>query len=256
MNNSMEKIIVNDPAWFKHWFDTSFYHQLYAHRSDEEAAGFIDELLEVLNPPVNSRMLDLGCGSGRHSRYLASKGFNVIGIDLAASTIRAANKFRTTSLQFHRLDMREPFGTAHFDYVFNFFTSFGYFKNDKENNKVISNISSALKPGGILVMDYINVAYAEERMVSFEKKEIDGIIYNIHRSMDEKHFFKKIIIDDMQAGKPLEFTEQVRKFRLYDFDIMFKKNGLQIQQVYGDYHLRNYDTENSPRLILVAKKQL
>jgi SAM-dependent methyltransferase len=254
MKNSTEKIIVRDEPWFKNWFDSSFYHKLYANRDENEAAGFIDELLEELQPEKRSYMLDLGCGNGRHSRYLASKGFNVTGIDLAASSIRYANNFKTPSLKFYRHDMRMAFGRNYFDYIFNFFTSFGYFKDDNENDKVINNMAASLKPGGILVMDYINVIPAERKLIAEETKEIDGVIYHIHRHADKNHFFKKIVIDDMLQGNPFEFTEQVAKFSFEDFETMFSNNGLQIQQVYGDYQLGNYDIEKSPRLILIAKK--
>src|SRR5215208_3572942 len=102
--------ITQDSSWFIKWFDSSFYHQLYANRDEHEAKSFIDELLLELQPATNVSMLDLGCGAGRHSRYLASKGYNVTGIDLASSSIRAARQSKTENVQFYRHDMRTSFG--------------------------------------------------------------------------------------------------------------------------------------------------
>ena len=82
-------------AWFEKWFDSSFYQKLYANRDEKEASGFVNELLSELQPPPYSRMLDLGCGNGRYSKWLASKGFDVTGIDLAASSIRDAKKYES-----------------------------------------------------------------------------------------------------------------------------------------------------------------
>ena len=65
---------IQNIPWFKRWFDSAYYHKLYGNRNEQEAADFIDELLEYLQPAPNSTMLDLGCGAGRHSRKLASKG--------------------------------------------------------------------------------------------------------------------------------------------------------------------------------------
>ena len=76
--------------WFVTWFDSSHYHRLYAHRDDAEAAGFIDALIGRLRPRDGSRVLDLGCGAGRHARHLARKGYDTTGIDLSASGIAAA----------------------------------------------------------------------------------------------------------------------------------------------------------------------
>jgi SAM-dependent methyltransferase len=256
--NSMKKLIEKnievDKAWFKHWFDSSFYHKLYAHRNEKEAANFIDELISELQPAPFSRMLDLGCGNGRHCKQLAAKGFNVIGIDLAASGIREAKKWESKTLRFYRQDMRIPFGKNSFDYVFNFFTSFGYFNDPADDHKVVANISAALRPDGILVMDYINSAPAEKKLKAAEDKEIDGVMYHISRWTDEKHFFKKIVIDELLFGEPLEYIEQVKKISVDDFEDLFKEHGLRIVNVFGNYQLNNYDQENSPRIILIAKK--
>ena len=248
--------IANNPAWFNTWFDTFFYHQLYGHRNEKEAADFIDNLLMEMQPPQGSRMLDLGCGAGRHAKHLASKGFDVTGLDLAASSIREARKFEKINLHFMRHDMREPFGNNQFDYVFNFFTSFGYFNLEEENNKVIANMAAALRQGGYLVIDYINSVYSEERLIPSEKKEIDGMVYHITRWMDEKNFYKKINIENLGPGKSYDYIEQVAKFNIDEFNKMFLRNGLQLQNVFGNYNLDGFNNNSSPRLILLAKKNL
>ena len=251
MKNTMK--IENNDNWYKQWFDSAFYHQLYSNRSEKEATDFIDTLMDELNPPANSKVLDLGCGAGRHAKWLAAKGFDVTGLDLAASSIRSAKRYEKTNLRFAKHDMRDAFGKNHFDYVFNFFTSFGYFKNDEENHKVIRNIYNALKPGGSLVLDYLNVTWCEDRLVTEETKEIDGIVYHISRWSDEKFFYKKIVIENMPAGHS-EFVEQVAKFDLNAFEYMFEQNGLKLVKVYGDYQLNEYNTVSSPRMILLAIK--
>lgn len=253
MKNKIELKIENNAHWYKKWFDSVFYHQLYSNRSEKEATDFIDVLIEELKPSTNSRMLDLGCGAGRHAKWLAAKGFDVTGLDLAASSIRSAKNYEKTNLRFAKHDMRDPFGKNSFDYVFNFFTSFGYFKNDEENHKVIRNIHHALKPGGSLVLDYLNVAWCEDRLVAEETREIDSIVYHISRWTDEEFFYKKIAIENMPPAQS-EFIEQVAKFDLNEFDDMFERNGLKLEKVCGDYHLNKYDTVASPRMILFAKK--
>ena len=254
MKDTIELKIDNNVNWYKQWFDSVFYHQLYSNRSEKEANDFIDALMDELKPSANSKMLDLGCGTGRHAKWVAAKGFNVTGLDLAASSIRSAKQYEKTNLRFVRHDMRDPFGKNHFDYVFNFFTSFGYFTNDEENHQVIRNISHSLKPNGSLVLDYLNVAWCEERLVAEETKEIDGIVYHISRWTDERFFYKKITIENMPAGQS-EFVEQVARLDLSDFDHMFERNGLTLEKVYGDYQLNKYDSVLSPRLILLAKKR-
>src|SRR6185436_16836688 len=86
--------------WFASWFDSVHYHKLYAHRDDTEAARFLDALIVRLGLHHGARVLDLGCGAGRHSRYLAAKGLRVTGIDLAAGSIRTAKQNEQPWLRF------------------------------------------------------------------------------------------------------------------------------------------------------------
>lgn len=242
-------------AWFKDWFNSHYYHLLYFKRDEQEAADFIDALLQKLNPPVGSQMLDVGCGRGRHSIYLASKGYPVTGIDISTESIEEAKEQESESLEFFVHDMRLPFRMNYYDYAFNFFTSFGFFRTRREHDNAIRTIAQSLKTGGVFVIDYLNVHYVENHLQYQSEIEKDGIQFSITRWLDENHFYKKIVVEDeANLDIPLEFTERVAKFSLGDFNDMLAFYGLQIQEVYGSYQFEPYHISNSPRLIIVAKK--
>lgn len=256
----MESAIVTQPVgpgarWFASWFDSVHYQKLYAHRDAGEARGFVEALLARLKPPSGAVMLDLGCGAGRHARHLAAGGFDVTGLDLAASAISEASQFEGPALRFRRHDMRLSFGVRAFDYVFSFFTSFGYFDDGLEQRAVVRNMARALKPGGRLMLDYLNTGYADEHLTPHEVKEVDGVAYRIHRWTDTQRFFKRIVVEDGSGGAPIEYREQVARFSLADFDRMLALHDLDIVELYGDYNLHAYDARTSPRLILVARKR-
>jgi SAM-dependent methyltransferase len=242
-------------AWFKDWFNSPYYHQLYINRDEQEAAVFIDLLITHLQPPAGAAMLDVACGKGRHSIQLAGKGFDVTGIDLSEESIEEALQSESDTLHFYRHDMRLPFRINYYDYAFNFFTSFGYFKTKREHDNAIRTIAQSIKQHGHFVMDYLNVHFTERQIEPTATKDIDGIIFNITKWFDEHHFYKKIVVEDAELEEPLEFTERVAKFSLADFKNMFAHQGLVIQEVYGDYSFAKYDEQHSPRLIMIAGKE-
>ena len=242
------------PEWFSSWFDSPHYHTLYAHRDDREAAGFIDSLIARLHPADGARALDLGCGAGRHARQLASQGLNVVGLDLSSHSIQTASRFEHARLRFARHDMRRPFGTNAFDYVFNLFTSFGYFGDPADHLAVVRHVARSLRTGGRLVLDYLNVRYAETHQIRDEVIDRAGARYRVSRWSDARHFFKRIVVDDRRSERPLEPTERVAKFSLHDFQFMLGLYGISLEEAYGDYRLCDYDADASPRLILVGRK--
>ena len=245
---------MSEKPWFKDWFNSPYYHKLYFQRDEAEAAAFIDKLIDQLQPAPLSSMLDVACGKGRHAFHLSNKGFDVTGIDLSEDSILEAKEFETEHLQFFLHDMRLPFWINYFDYAFNFFTSFGYFKTRREHDNSIRTIAQSLKHNGVFIMDYLNVHYAEDHLMHKSEKQIDDVNYYITKWYDETHFFKKIVVEDDGLEDPLEYTEKVAKFSLGDFTDMFAFQGLQIQEVYGDYAFNNYDVRKSPRLLMIARK--
>jgi SAM-dependent methyltransferase len=241
--------------WFKDWFNTPYYHQLYFKRDETEAAAFIDKLIERLNPLPNALMLDVACGKGRHSIHLASKGFDVTGIDLSIDSIAEALESETDKLHFFTHDMRLPFWINYFDYAFNFFTSFGYFNTQREHDNAIRTIAQSVKKDGTFVLDYLNVQYAEDKLIASSQKQIDESIFTITKWHDPTHFYKKISVQAPELTTPIEYTEKVAKFSLANFTEMFAKQNIHIQEVFGSYSFDEYDEKKSPRLLMIAKKK-
>ena len=74
--------------------------------------------------------------------------------------------------------------------------------------------------------------------------------------MDDKHFYKKITIEENVYNESIQFPEQVSKWNPDQFEYMLALHDLEIEKVYGDYHLNSYHSEQSPRLIILARKNL
>src|SRR5215207_10157301 len=141
MENTEVTLSPGENQWFRQWFDSPYYHQLYFNRDEQEATAFLNQLIDHLQPRPGSFMLDVASGRGRHSKILAAKGFDVTGIDLSISSINEAKKYESDNLHFFQHDMRLPFRINYFDIVFNLFTSFGYFGTERENDNVIRTMA-------------------------------------------------------------------------------------------------------------------
>ena len=76
--------------WYTSWFDSPYYHSLYSHRNDQEAADFVSRLINLIQPSKDAHILDVGCGRGRHAFELYRHGFKVTGIDLSHENIKYA----------------------------------------------------------------------------------------------------------------------------------------------------------------------
>lgn len=238
--------------WFFEWFNSPYYHILYKNRNDKEAHLFIDHLVQKFQPKNTATMLDLACGKGRHSIYLAEKGFDVTGVDLSEKSIAHAQEFETEKLHFFVHDMRRKSKINYYDFIFNFFTSFGYFSKEIDHQLTLDAISKGLKKEGIFVMDFMNAHKIIQHLIPEEKKEVDGITFHISRFVESGTIVKKIQFQD--KGKHYDFQERVRAFSLSEMARLFRKSGLQLVNVYGDYELNPYDVFSSNRMILIAKK--
>ena len=239
-------------AWFESWFNSPWYHILYAHRDEKDAEHFLDALLQHLHPPAGSSILDLGCGRGRHSVYLNKKGFRVTGLDLSPESILHCRKSENETLSFFVHDMRHLFRVNDFDYVLNLFTSFGYFDTDREHQTAIQNAALSLKPGGTLIIDYLNASMVSKSLVEAEEIIREGITFRIQRKCEQGIFIKQISFEC--EGTPYRFEEKVAALDFDDFKRYFASCGLTLSDAFGDYSLNPYNAESSPRLILKAVK--
>jgi SAM-dependent methyltransferase len=247
---AMEENIQQE--WFKEWFNSPYYHLLYSNRDTQEATFFLDHLIAYLNPKEDSLMLDLACGRGRHAVYLHSKGFDVTGVDLSEENIRYANQFQKNGLQFFEHDMRQLLATNAFDYIFNLFTSFGYFDRDSENLRVVRNMSQSLRKGGILLLDFLNVEKIRSKGFVDEEKQIEGIHFHIHREILGKKVVKTISFKDQ--NRDFLFDEKVMLLGQIDFEKYFESCGLEIKAVFGNYQLDPFNMLESDRLIYCVQK--
>lgn len=245
----MEKV-----TWYKDWFGED-YLKVYPHRDEAEANRQVDFVERILKLKLSQKILDLGCGNGRHANELSQQGYQVTCLDLSSVLLSLARKKYSSDsccIRFVRADMRHiPFANA-FDSVVSFFTTFGYFKTDEENLRTLKNIAQALKPGGTFLQDYLNKSFVVENLVPYDSRQENGfeIIQERHYNRDEERIEKKITLKE--NGKVREYFESVRLYTLEEMKDLLANTELRLEKTFGDFDGSPF-TNESPRLILVGE---
>lgn len=239
--------------WFESWFDTPYYHLLYSNRDYTEAENFITKLTTELQLPTSSTIIDLACGKGRHSVFLNKLGYEVLGLDLSKQSIEHNKQFENETLHFKVHDIRNPIDSKPVDAVFNLFTSFGYFDNEKDDKSVFQSVYDALKPGGFFVLDYLSEEFVREMLVPEMVVHREGIDFNITKKIEGRHIIKDIRFET--EGKSFHFFEKVKLHTLETINAYATECGFERIKIWGDYQLSEFNAEKSPRCINLFKKK-
>jgi SAM-dependent methyltransferase len=238
-------------AWFETWFDSPFYHRLYKDRDSNEAAAFIQKLVNHLQPSANELCLDLACGKGRHSIQLNKLGLHVHGADYSVNSIATAKEHENDRLKFYEHDMREAL-PHQYDIILNLFTSFGYFDSLEEHTNTLNHIYHALSKKGRFVFDFMNSNYVINHLVEDEIIIKDKVEFNISRRHIDGRINKEIRF--LYEGGEYSFKESVMAFDHDSLLKMMKDCGFKHIKAFGDYNFEPFDLQRSKRLILILAK--
>ena len=241
--------------WFEDWFNSKEYLDVYQHRNESDAKLLFELIFKHINIPIKGKVLDLACGSGRHSILFAHKGFDVTGIDLSENLLRVAASSASKEklkIKFIKADLRKIELTEKFDLVVNLFTSFGFFNKDEDNFSIFRTASDLLRPNGYFVFDFMNSAFVENNLVreSREDKLHEKIIQR--RRIEGDRVIKDIIIK--YNGTVKTFYESVKLYRKGELNKAISENGLAIKKIFGDFTGSDFKEATSPRIIIIAQK--
>ncbi|HYR46164.1 MAG TPA: class I SAM-dependent methyltransferase [Thermoanaerobaculia bacterium] len=238
-------------TWWESWFGEE-YLELYPHRDLESARREVAFALARLDTDPTP-LLDLACGSGRHSLRFAEKGIRPVGLDYSAPLLELA-RARNQSLRLVRGDMRSlPFADGAFRSVVNFFTSFGYFVKERDNAAVVEEIERVLASGGRFLCDTFGLDYTLARLVREESRSSGDRDYRIRRWWNGETRRVEKEIEVKRGGSTEIFRESVRAYTAEELTGMFRAAGLVVEAAWGDF-AGSPVGRDSPRLILLARK--
>lgn len=202
----------------------------------------IDFLLSELQLPVGSRILDVGCGPGRHSLELARRGYLVHGVDISEKFIELALLEDVEGATFERLDARDLSFAEEFDAVICLCQgAFGLMTAQSDDQTVLQKMADALKPDGRLAMSAFNSYFAVKY---FEQAEFDAGTGINHERTEIRN----------PDGKSEEVDLWTGCYTPRELRLMCRAAGLEVEALYsvdpGAYRQGSPSVESSEFLVI------
>lgn len=249
---------VKSADWWATYFDQQYlleYEPIFQLAQDRREAARLIELLEL---PSGSRILDVPCGQGRHAHLLAEAGFDVDALDYSEHLLKLARKRGAgDTLRYLQGDMRELPGrwTGRFDAVLNLFTSFGFFLDPKDDRRVIAEFARVLKSGGLFVFhggsrDGVMARFLDRDWWQTE----DGTMVAHERDFDP---LSGVLHIRSTFQGPKVKGEREHRIRLYTATRLAElcaDAGLIVEQAFDGFHDRPLG-RRSTEMLLVARKE-
>ncbi|MDG6243415.1 MAG: methyltransferase domain-containing protein [Methanolobus sp.] len=253
-----------NPDWWKKIFN-SLYLKTDADIVDDASITKqeIDTFSSIMKLDMESHVLDLCCGQGRHSLELARRGFkNIDGLDRSHYLIQRAKssaKKESLAVRFREGDARKtPYTTDSFDFVMLLGNSFGYFETSDEDLRVLKEVKRILKPGGKILLDVADGSYLKERYQPRSWEWIDKHNFVCReRSIStdqQKLISREVIVNDVSGV----IADQFYAERLYTNETLMellKKaefTDIEIVDSIDSRTMRNQDLGMMERRILVT----
>jgi SAM-dependent methyltransferase len=238
-------------------FDPDDYLYFLADTLASERTEYqVDQLEKALAMTPPMRVIDLGCGHGRHANELARRGYRVVGIDLVAGFLdRAARAAAEAGLnvEYKKGDMAMVEEHEHFDRAVCLFDAFGFF-DDAHNLATLRAIARSLVPGGRFCLDLRNRDWIVRTIQPTTVMErgsdlmIDRHQFDVQtgRLVDRRAF--------VRDGRVRETTFSVRLYSLTEIRALLDLAGVFVRDVWGNWDGAPLTMQHN-RMVLMCEKR-
>lgn len=201
----------------------SFYDTLYEEKDYGAECDFVEAVLRRdATQPVRT-LLDLGCGTGGHLLPLASRGYEVTGVDRSAEMLAQAQckgEEAELPLSLHQGDVRTIDLGRTFDAVISMFAVMSYQCTNKDLLDAFGTARRHLEPGGLFIFDlwfgpavlrdpptdrYRIIEQGEERVVRFVHPELDLLTQLVTVNYRVWHFRGSTLLSEVEESHPMRF---------------------------------------------------
>jgi SAM-dependent methyltransferase len=235
-------------SWWQDFFDADYLRFWADMLTPERTRREAEAIPRMLGLPAGSTILDVPCGYGRLATPLAEAGYRVVGVDYSADMLR-----RVTGVEILRGDMRRLPLAGPFDAVLNWFTSIGYFEDERDNLAALTEFARVLRPGGLLLMELNHRDAVARNFAERSWFEAQGMVVTVERRFDvlAGRTRERLRWQEGGAWRTREFS--CRVYAASEVASMLASVGLAVESAWGGTDLSPF-THASPRLALLARK--
>ncbi|HWG48524.1 MAG TPA: methyltransferase domain-containing protein [Candidatus Acidoferrales bacterium] len=243
------------------WFESEdFWRELYPFMFPEERFAAAREEVAYILALTNchgGHVLDLCCGPGRHSLEFAQQGFHVTGVDRSPFLLEIARGRAAAAglaVEWIETDMRRFSRAGAFDLACNIFTSFGYFRDEEDDLRVLRNVHASLRQGGALVIELLGKERIARMWQSASCDDLpDGSKLVQRRQLrdDWSRIQSEWILIRDETARTFHFDHAIYSGREIKDRLLLC--GFRQVQLYGNLAGVPYGVD-APRLVAVARK--
>lgn len=234
----------------QHWFEPIAEHlgKTYLRYSFTKGTRQeVDALMEWLHLQPGSRVLDVGCGPGRHAHELAHRGVVVHGIDVSETFVNLARENAPQGATFERMDAREMHFTEEFEAVICLCQgAFGLMTADGDDQTIFSLMIHALVPGGRLALSAFNAYFAVKYHEGAHFDAASGVSHELTEVRNE-------------AGDSREVDLWTGCYTPRELRLMCEREGVQVESIYSvepGRYVSEAPTVETPEYLLIASTPL
>lgn len=216
----------------------------------------VEKVVNLLKISQNDRILDLCCGTGRHSLELAREGFDVVGVDRTASFIEKAKQKaekNNLNVEFIIGDMREYCRPNSFNVVMNLFGSFGYFEDSDDDRQVVKNMYASLYSGGKFLIETMGKEILARGFQERDWSEEGDTLVLAERKPHQNWGRMQTRWIVIKGNQRIEHNVSVRSYSAVELSSLLSDCGFANVQVYGDLERIDYD-QRAKRLVVIGTK--
>ncbi len=254
----------------------TYWQEIAEKNSTEKQIQFIKDAVSN-----EGWILDLACGTGRHSSALSKEGFNVVGLDVSSTLLKIAKQHQPQA-QLVKADMQQmPFKEKTFSATVSLDNSFGYLPTEEADLQSLKELHQTLRHGGLLVLDVFNSEQLKRKYPKHSLKNLKWLLLpallrypniisqyflSFYKWYEYPSFFllQKRTIDsenerlndfwvtkDRVGGKMRFFNHSTRLYKLSRLQEMLVDAGFVVERVCGGYEGQDLSVK-STRLIVLA----